>query len=224
MESEIKIERLLRKGAEASLYLGSWFGKEALFKQRITKKYRSVDLDEQIRKTRTINEGKALIKVKAYGVNVPPVFEINTDNSTIIMKFISGIKLKDLMAGLNLNEKLNIFQEVGRQIAILHNNGHIHGDITTSNIIITSQQDVFLIDFGLHDYSDKVEDKSVDLHLLKRVLISTHGNDYSPCFEAFLKGYKSEYEKLNNQEYIDIIRHISVIETRGRYVKKKERK
>jgi TP53 regulating kinase-like protein len=211
MSTEIKIEGLLRKGAEASLFLGSWLGKKALFKHRLPKKYRISVLDKEIRNKRTINEGKALIKVKDYGINVPEVYEINLENSTIIMKYIHGEKLKTLMNSLDNETKINYFQEIGRQIALLHIHGHIHGDITTSNIVVTPNKDLFLIDFGLHEYSDKVENKSVDLHLLKRVLISSHGEDSTPCFEAFLEGYKSEYIIQNNNEYQDIINNISVI-------------
>jgi TP53 regulating kinase-like protein len=224
MEAEIKIERLLRKGAEANLFLGSWFGKKALFKHRLPKKYRISVLDKEIRNKRTINEGKALIKVKDYGINVPEVYEINLENSTIIMKYIQGEKLKTLMNSLDSKTKLNYFQELGRQIALLHIHGHIHGDITTSNIIITNSKELFLIDFGLHEYSEKIENKSVDLHLLKRVLISSHGKDSNPCFEAFLEGYKGEFNFQNNNDYQEIIKNISVIETRGRYIKKKDRK
>jgi TP53 regulating kinase-like protein len=221
MESDVIIEKLVRRGAEANLFYGSWFGKKALFKIRIPKKYRLNVLDKKIRRTRTVNEAKALIKVKLYGINVPEVFEINFESSTIIMQFIQGEKLKDLMKSLNLDKKQKLFRDVGRQIAILHINGHIHGDITTSNMIVTSEENVFLIDFGLHEYSDTIEDKSVDLHLLKRVLISSHGDDFKPCFDAFLEGYKTECMLNKIENYPDIIKNIAVIETRGRYINKK---
>ncbi|MFW9947570.1 MAG: KEOPS complex kinase/ATPase Bud32 [Candidatus Odinarchaeota archaeon] len=223
MTINIRKEKLIHKGAEASLFYGHWFGKEVIFKHRIIKNYRIEQLDRKIRTTRTLNEARALIKVKEYGINTPQVYEIDTESSTIIMKFISGSKLKNLINTLSISKKKEIFTQLGRIIAILHINGHIHGDITTSNIIITSSEDIFLIDFGLHDYSDSIEDKSVDLHLLKRVLISSHGDDYSLCFNAFLEGYKSEYRDRGSNVYNDVIKNISIIETRGRYVKKENR-
>ena len=215
-------EKLIRKGAEASLYYGSWFDKKVIFKHRIPKKYRLEELDKTIRSTRTLNEARALIRVKNYGLNVPQVYEIDAINSIIIMKFIEGEKLKKIMNQLDDDKKGYYFSLLGHHIAILHKNGHIHGDITTSNIIITPNEDIFLIDFGLHEYSDNIEDKSVDLHLLKRVLISSHGKDYILCFNAFLEGYQEEYGP-NSIESKQIIKNISVIETRGRYVKKEER-
>ncbi|MFX1346501.1 MAG: KEOPS complex kinase/ATPase Bud32 [Promethearchaeota archaeon] len=223
MSSKIYKKKLIHKGAEANLWLGYWFDKKALFKYRIPKKYRLEEIDKKIRTERTLNEAKALINVKSYGINVPQVFEIDIQNPTIVMKYIEGEKLKNLLKNLDDNKKEKYFKRIGNFIAKLHINGHIHGDITTSNLIITKEEKIFLIDFGLHDYSDTIEDKSVDLHLFKRVLISSHGSDYNLCFKAFLEGYKSEYEKTNNSECIQIIKNIEAIETRGRYVKSENR-
>ncbi len=216
-------EKIIRKGAEANLYYGHWFGKEVIFKYRIPKKYRIEELDKRIRTERTLNEARALIRVKKYGINVPQVFEIDTVNSTIVMKYVHGTKLKDILPNLDDSKKQLYFNEIGRIIANLHKNGHIHGDITTSNIIITPEENIFLIDFGLHEYSDTIEDKSVDLHLFKRVLISSHGKDYKYCFDAFLEGYRSEYKKIDSTEWKAIIKNIDAIESRGRYIKSEER-
>jgi len=222
-ETDIYKEQLIHKGAEASLFSGKWFGKSVIFKYRIPKKYRLEELDKKIRKERTMNEAKALVKVKAYGINVPQVYEINVNDSTIIMKFIAGEKLKTCLKNLDETKKRSYFKKIGKTVAILHKNGHIHGDITTSNLIITNNEEIFLIDFGLHYYSDNIEDKSVDLHLFKRVLISSHGEDYQLCFKMFLEGYRSGYEEesINNCE--SIIKNIQAIESRGRYVKPEER-
>jgi len=223
VNSDITKEKLIYKGAEASLFYGHWFGREVIFKYRIPKEYRLEELDKKIRTERTLSEGKALIKIKRYGLNVPQVYEIDAHNSTLIMKLIEGEKLKNILENLSENQKDKYFKKIGRDIAILHKNGHIHGDITTSNIIITNEEDIFLIDFGLHEYSDTVEDKSVDLHLFKRVLISSHGKNFKFCFNAFLNGYRSEYEQVNKQECNQIIKNINAIESRGRYIKPEER-
>ena len=216
-------ERIIHKGAEASLYYGYWFDNEVIFKARIPKKYRIEQLDKWIRKERTIKEARALIKVKEFGVNVPQVYEIDTLNSTIIMKYIPGKKLKDVLDVLDDKKKVKIFFEIGRNIAILHKNGYIHGDITTSNIIISKNETIFFIDFGLHEYSDTIEDKSVDLHLLKRVLLSSHGKFMKTCYDSFIKGYREEYNKKDLLESKKIIKNIEAIETRGRYIKKDDR-
>ncbi len=223
MSNEIIIEKLIHKGAEASLYYGSWFGKEAIFKKRIPKGYRLEQIDKNLRYNRTLNEAKALIRVKNYGVLVPPVYEIDAESSTIVMKYIKGEKLKDILHSLVASKKEQYLKKVGLAIAYLHKNGHIHGDITTSNIILTPTQELFVIDFGLHDYSDSIEDKSTDLHLFKRVLISSHGSDFTICFAAFLEGYREGYGIANSNECRDVLKNMSIIETRGRYVQKEDR-
>jgi len=223
MSTDINKEKLIRKGAEASLWSGHWFDKKVIFKHRIPKKYRLEELDKRIRTQRTLNEARTLIRVKNYGINVPQVYDIDVQNATIVIKYIEGKKLKNVLRDLDDTKKEKYFKKVGHDIAILHKNGHIHGDITTSNLIITQNEKIFLIDFGLHEYSDTIEDKSVDLHLFKRVLVSSHGNDYKFCFNSFLEGYRSEYEKENKSECNMIIKNINAIETRGRYVKSYER-
>ncbi len=223
MTTIISMEKLIHKGAEASLIYGHWFGKEVIFKHRLPKGYRIEQIDKKLRINRTLNEGKALIRVKNYGVKVPQVYEIDSENSTIVMKYIKGEKLKDALNTIGKDKKVRYLKELGRNIAILHKNGHVHGDITTSNVIITETQDIFIIDFGLHNYSDSIEDKSTDLHLFKRVLISSHGNDFNLCFEAFLEGYRGGYGTEKQNECKRIIKNITIIETRGRYVKKEDR-
>ena len=223
MSNEIVIEKTIHKGAEANLIYGHWFGREVIFKHRIPKSYRIEQIDKKLRINRTINEAKTLIRVKDYGVNVPQVYEIDTKNSTIVMKYIKGDKLKDILNTLPNEQKVEILKEIGKFIATLHKNGHIHGDITTSNVIVTETQDIFIIDFGLHDYSDQIEDKSTDLHLFKRVLISSHGSDFNICYKAFLEGYRDSYGPQKMKECEGIIKNISIIETRGRYVKKKDK-
>lgn len=214
---------LIRKGAEASLIHGYWFDKEVIFKHRIPKNYRLKELDNEIRMKRTLNEARALIKIKNYGINCPQVYDLDIENSIITMKFIHGSKLKDILSIIDDKKKQEFFTKIGKSIAVLHKNGHVHGDITTSNLIITEKEEIFLIDFGLHDYSDSIEDKSVDLHLFKRVLISSHGKYFNICFNAFLEGYQMEYDKEGSNEGNLIIKNISNIETRGRYIKKEER-
>ncbi|UCC19625.1 MAG: Kae1-associated serine/threonine protein kinase, partial [Promethearchaeota archaeon] len=153
MNFEITKEKIIRKGAEANLYYGHWFEKEVIFKYRIPKKYRIEDLDKKIRTERTLNEARALIRVKNYGINVPQIYEIDSLNSTIVMKYIKGTKLKDILSDLDDTRKWKYLNEIGRMIARLHINMVIHGDITTSNIIVTPEENIFLIDFGLNEYS-----------------------------------------------------------------------
>ena len=95
----------------------------------------------------------------------------------------------------------------------MHNNDIIHHDLTTSNMIL--KDEIFFIDFGLSEYSDEMEKRGVDLHLMKRALQSTHYNDYKKYFKEILDGYT---EVLGEKETSNVINKIMEIERRGRYV------
>lgn len=216
----LKLEKIIYKGAEATLYKGKWFDKEVLVKYRIPKKYRIEELDKKLRRTRTIKEGKMLISIKKCNVPVPPVFEADLNNNWLIMKYIKGQKLKDLIGKIDKSKRKWYFEQIGKYIAFMHKNDFIHGDITTSNIIITKNEKIFFVDFGLSMKSIKIEDKSVDLHLIKRVLRSTHGQYFEECFKSLINGYKLEYGSKSDE----IVDRIETIESRGRYIEKNKRK
>jgi Kae1-associated kinase Bud32 len=218
--SNIILEEVIYKGAEASLFKGKWFDKTVLIKQRIPKKYRIVELDDEIRRFRTVREAKMLIAVKDSGIPVPQVYEIDLNAYWIVMKYIPGNKLKNLLHLIDGEKRRDYFKQIGRYIALMHKKNYIHGDLTTSNIIITENENIFFVDFGLSNRSDSIEDKSVDLHLFKRVLMSTHGSYFNECYDNLLGGYEEEYGKDSSE----IIERISVIESRGRYIEKEERK
>jgi Kae1-associated kinase Bud32 len=104
----------------------------------------------------------------------------------------------------------------------LHKNHQIHGDLTTSNIIIEKNgKNMFFIDFGLSYNSSTREDMAVDLHLFKRVMTSTHGDFFEFIFPPFIEGYVNEY---GIKEGTKIVEEIEDIELRGRYIKKDKRK
>ena len=69
---------------------------------------------------------------------------------------------------------------------MLHNDGIIHGDLTTSNIMITDQKIVYIIDFGLSYVRNNIEDFSVDLYVLEKAFLSTHPDLESEVFYFFI--------------------------------------
>ena len=105
MDANIAKEKVIRMGAEATLYYGRWFGKEVIFKYRVPKKYRIEELDQRIRTVRTLNEARALVKVKTYGINVPQVYDVDASNATIVMRYIKGPKLKEVLGTLDDSKK-----------------------------------------------------------------------------------------------------------------------
>jgi len=100
-------------------------------------------------------------------------------------------------------------------IGKLHREDIVHGDLTTSNMILTSEGVVFLVDFGLSEISEELEARGVDLHLMKRTFQSTHYEYADECFEAVMEGYK---EIVGEEIYKKILTKIAEIERRGRYV------
>jgi len=81
--------------------------------------------------------------------------------------------------------------------------------------LIFSRGKVVFIDFGLSFHSERIEDKAVDLHLLKEALESRHWRVWKECFAAAARAYekKAKDGKL-------ILKRLEEIETRGRYKKK----
>ncbi len=185
---------IIAKGAEAIIekYGG------IIIKKRIKKGYRIRVLDEYLRKKRTRNEAKLMIEAKRNGIRVPNIIEVNEKEFTIKMEFVHGKKLSDY-------EELNCCNEIGKIIRKLHDAKIIHGDLTTSNLIETNDG-IYLIDFSLGFFSNKVEDKAVDLLLLKRAVETKHKN-FEECWKEILEGYGDHV----------VISHLPKIEKRWRY-------
>ncbi|MHA1866200.1 MAG: KEOPS complex kinase/ATPase Bud32 [Candidatus Heimdallarchaeaceae archaeon] len=205
-------------GAEAELTKIKWFGLEAIKKVRISKKYRISEIDEILRKKRTITEAKLLISAKKAKVQTPFVYDIETKKRTIIMEFINGTKVKDFLKSKEIDKKVKreLMEEIGKKVGLLHSNGLIHGDLTTSNILIKNNKLVF-IDFGLGKFSNEIEDKAVDVLLMKKCLTSTHAEDNKEYFYAFQKGYISSYIKGS-----EILKRALKVEARGRHLKESD--
>lgn len=210
----LKEPQLIKKGAEADIYVGDWFGRKAVAKYRVEKKYRVPQLDNALRKLRTVHEAQLIHEAKKAGVPTPTLFFIDEEKTTIIMEHVTGVKMKDALENLSDNERREAFQNIGSYIAKLHRAGIIHGDLTTSNVILTKGRQPVFIDFGLGNRSKKIEDKGVDLHLLKRALQSTHHRWMKECFDKVLTGYRIEAGEEISQE---IMKRALEIEKRGRY-------
>ena len=211
--AEIKKHALLKKGAEASLYVSNWHGKQVVIKSRLPKGYRPKQLDQSIRTYRTIHEPQLMHEAKKAGVPTPTIYQVDVKNARIIMSYVKGERVKEVLEKLSSEEQLKLCFCIGQLIGNLHDHGIIHGDLTTSNMIQTKQGKIFLIDFGLSEKSIETEAKGVDLHLLKRALQSTHYKIAKVCFDKVLEGYQSE---LGDQQ--EILDKIAEIERRGRYV------
>ncbi|MFA5173985.1 MAG: KEOPS complex kinase/ATPase Bud32 [Candidatus Pacearchaeota archaeon] len=194
--------KCLSKGAEAVISLED----NKIIKNRIKKSYRISSLDEKLRKSRTKSEAKIIEKLKDI-VPVPKI--IQTDNKEqIIMEHIEGKKLSEHLEKLNWK---NLCIQIAENISKMHNQNIIHSDLTTSNMIFNPKNNLlYFIDFGLAFHSQRIEDKAVDLHLLKQALDAKHFSIAEKAFEIILKNYNTNQSK-------EIIQRIKTIESRGRY-------
>jgi len=206
---------LVKKGAEASLYLADWHGRKVMMKKRLPKKYRLSELDEQIKTYRTIHEPQLIHQAKKTGVPTPAIFLVDVKNATIIMKFIEGNQVKQLLSEVSTSERQHLCFKIGELIGRLHKNGIIHGDLTTSNMILNSEGKIFFVDFGLGEKSKELEARGVDLHLMKRALQSTHFRFAKECFDTVIEGYSKVLGSETAKNVLDKIRQI---EKRGRYI------
>jgi len=201
--------KLVKKGAEADLYQTKWHDSNAILKIRKIKKYRNPSLDSKIRKQRTIKESQTLSLVKSYGIPTPLVYFVNLDDTSIIMQEIPGKPVHDLSE----SKIIELSKDMGKLVGILHKNGIMHGDLTTSNFILFKKT-VFVIDFGLSQITIKPEDHAVDLRLIKEILNSAHARIMLSSWKNFLNGYKSI---VGQAYYSKITKLVSDIESRGRY-------
>lgn len=192
--------KIIQRGAEAIISLD----KNKIIKNRIKKSYRLPELDEKLRKSRTRAEAKIINKLYKI-INVPKILE-SDDKEKIYMEFINGKKLSDFLEKLDWKK---ICKQIAESITKLHDQDIIHGDLTTSNMIYKNNK-VYLIDFGLGFHSPKIEDKAVDLHLLKQAFEAKHFKITEEAIKIILNNYKAKNHEL-------IIKRIFEIEKRGRY-------
>ena len=198
------MNKIFARGAEAIIFRD----RDYLIKKRIKKSYRISEIDEKIRKLRTRNEAKLIERASKF-VNVPTISKSDEHSKEIIMNFIEGKKLSEHLDNFDLKEQKNIFRKMGNCVAKLHDANIIHGDLTTSNMIWNCEE-IFFIDFGLGFHSLKIEDRAVDLYLLKQALEAKHFENFKILFGEFLKKYQSK-----NREKILI--QLKKVEKRRRY-------
>lgn len=204
-------KKILYRGAEAEIHLSTYMGRTVVEKRRVKKAYRIKEIDDYLIASRTREEAKLIAESRGVGVSVPLIYDIDLRNGIIIMEYLDGNRVKDILNVVDESERKRICQMIGESVARLHNHDIIHGDITTSNMILCSDR-LYFIDFGLGCKTIEIETKAVDLHVLMEAFESTHSL-FSHCFKDVLDGYKRQF-------YGDVslvINTIDDIVKRGRY-------
>jgi len=197
--------QIIKRGAEAILYKEG----EQLVKERIKKGYRINIIDDQLRKQRTKGEAKLLSEARRAGVPAPKVFSV--EDNKIKMEFIDGERVKELLN--NKSDKVKIAQEIGKSVGLLHSQNIVHGDLTTSNMIMKDK--IYFIDFGLGSHTQRAEDFATDLSVLKEAFKSTHFSSLNILWDNFILGYRQ-----NNSNWKQVFDTLEKIEQRGRYIRR----
>lgn len=184
------------EGAEATIEVMELYGKKVVIKTRNEKKYRVKVLDEKLRSLRTKREARIILKLNKYNINSPKILAFG--KYTLIMSFVDGILMRDLP------ENEVVMEPIGNEVKKMHLSGIIHGDLTPANIII-SKNTPFIIDFGLSELTNNLEERAVDLLLFKRSVKKS-------SFELFLCSYLEK-----NPDGKKVVNKLKEVELRGRY-------
>jgi Kae1-associated kinase Bud32 len=201
---------LIKRGAEAEIYLSEWRNRQVVLKRRVVKSYRHEEIDRRLREARTRLEAKLISEARSFGVPTPIIYDVDTQKSQITMEYVDGKQIKEVLHNVGGEEQKKLCVEVGRCVGKFHKNNLIHGDLTTSNMILIDDR-IYFIDFSLGGKSKEIEAKGVDLHLLSEAFESTH-SEILDMFDFVLEGYKMEYDEADK-----VIAKVKEIEKRGRY-------
>jgi TP53 regulating kinase and related kinases len=190
---------MLFQGAEARVSSCDLSGIECVKKERFSKSYRLPELDTQIRNRRMSQEVRSLLRCRQVGIRTPVVFLVDDTSQTIYMEKIRGLTLRTWLDGSpSSTEMQNAAEALGVLVAKLHQIPLIHGDLTTSNVMIADEtssssgnnllSSLVMIDFGLSHVSALTEDRAVDLYVLERAFLATHPH-LNTMFTAIIASY-----------------------------------
>jgi len=220
---------VVARGAEAVLYKETVDGKAVLVKERVKKSYRIPQIDNKLRIERTRTEARLLNEAGRAGVAVPAVLNVDEKGAKIIMEYVDGVRLKELLNATDEKGHKELAAKIGETVARLHAHSIIHGDLTTSNMILSRSklpngEKIFLIDFGLGCISGRAEDFGTDLAVLHEAVRSTHFEHLNTLWPIIVKSYgKSFAQNVGSQNGAQkALKALEDIEKRGRYVRRKE--
>ena len=194
LECPSPLQELFKQGAEARVYKSSIFNKPCIVKERFVKSYRHPALDKKLSDKRMVQEARSLVRCRSFGVRTPCVYHADLDTHKLYLELLPHQILNDIICSLQPQQQLGddvtcIIRDVGRQIALMHDNDVIHGDLTTLNILVDMQSGVsYFIDFGLSSVSSLSEDRAVDLYVLERAITCSHPR-MSQLFPQILSSY-----------------------------------
>uniref|UniRef100_A0A6N2N5K6 non-specific serine/threonine protein kinase n=1 Tax=Salix viminalis TaxID=40686 RepID=A0A6N2N5K6_SALVM len=207
---------LIKQGAEARVFESIFVGRRSIVKERFSKKYRHPTLDSKLTLKRLNAEARCMTKARRLGVYTPVLYAVDPLLHTLTFEYVEGPSVKDVFLEFGLHgtveERLDdIAMQIGDSIGKLHDGGLIHGDLTTSNMLLRiGTNQLVLIDFGLSFTSTLPEDKAVDLYVLERALLSMHSS-CGNVMDRILAGYRK-----SSKQWSSTLNKLAQVRQRGR--------
>lgn len=212
---------MIKQGAEARVYRGTFLGRSVIIKERFPKLYRHPEVDEKLTRRRTTQEVRSILRCRRAGINAPVVYFVDYTTHCIFLEdIIHSVTVKDHIASAQASEQnpqdlQTLADKIGETLAQMHDEDVIHGDLTTSNMLLVSGAEdqnmkLVLIDFGLSYISALPEDKGVDLYVLEKAFLSTHPKTET-LFERLLKSYTASSKKSSV-----VLKKLDEVRLRGR--------
>ncbi|GAM82165.1 hypothetical protein ANO11243_001440 [Dothideomycetidae sp. 11243] len=198
---------LISQGAEALLLRTTFLSpsRDIALKYRPPKPYRHPTLDRRLTRARILAEARLLVKCARAGVDVPSVLGVGAEEGWVALSWVEGetvkARLRRIRDGIVAETEgggqgvRGLLGAVGAAVGKLHAAGVVHGDLTSSNMLLRSgrEEKVVLIDFGLAGISSADEDRAVDLYVLERAFGSTHPELEDVFAETVLTAYGRSY-------------------------------
>jgi len=220
---------LITQGAEALLYKTTFLSPDrpAALKIRPAKPWRHPTLDKRLTRQRILAESRVLVKCRREGVPVPAVLAVDWEVGWSVGEWIEGVTVKEAIRRRQIEggeqALSSLLERIGKVVGKLHSIGVIHGDLTTSNMMLRPSQsseasaekgdlegDIVLIDFGLATVAQQEEDRAVDLYVLERAFGSTHPRE-EDMFGKVLEAYEGTHKDAKRA-----LRRLEDVRMRGR--------
>lgn len=208
---------LITQGAEGRLYKTTYLLPDiaCALKYRPPKPWRHPVLDQRLTRHRILSEARILAKCRRDGLRVPSVYALDESAGWMMLEWIEGTPVR-----VNINNRLgsrtegiedddelkDLMRKIGMAVGKMHSIGIIHGDLTTSNMMLKPpaggqpdnatglEGEIVIIDLGLASGGVHDEDRAVDLYVLERAFGSTHPR--AECiFNEVLEAYKQSFKQ-----------------------------
>ena len=139
MDNSNKTKRSSRKAQKPAFTLQSGTNRKVIIKTRVLQKnIVPPSWISRFEAYRTVHEPQLMHEAKAAGVPTPLIYMVNVPEAAIVMEYIEGQQIKQLLNKAPQEQRHELCIAIGTLIGKLHSHGLIHGDLTTSNMILST--------------------------------------------------------------------------------------